>query len=89
MRHRVTHRTGSGIASDHPGLARVVDIGDSWLKAQGGGSSGYDLRVLVLTSGAHPSPRPAFFLMGGIHAREYVTAETALRFAEHKWVPFG
>ncbi len=70
------------IASDHPDLATIVDIGDSWTKVTSGGSDGYDLLVLKLTNSAIPGPKPAFFLMGAIHAREYVTAETALRFAE-------
>ncbi|HEX2844804.1 MAG TPA: M14 family zinc carboxypeptidase, partial [Candidatus Limnocylindria bacterium] len=38
--------------------------------------------VLKLTNRAIPGPKPAFFLMGAIHAREYTTAETAMRFAE-------
>ncbi len=70
------------IASDHPDLATIVDIGDSWTKVTSGGSDGYDLLVLKLTNSKVPGPKPAFFLMGAIHAREYVTAETALRFAE-------
>ncbi|HSJ99913.1 MAG TPA: M14 family zinc carboxypeptidase [Kofleriaceae bacterium] len=75
------------IASDHPTLATVVDIGDSWDKVTpntpaGADRPGYDLLVLKLTNRAIAGPKPAFFLMGAIHAREYTTAETAMRFAE-------
>jgi carboxypeptidase T len=76
-----TQASMRAIAADHPDLARVVDIGDSWTKVTSGGGEGYDLLVLELTNSAVPGPKPAFFLMGAIHAREYVTAETALRFA--------
>ncbi len=77
-----TEAAMSTLASDHPDLARVVDIGDSWEKTKSGGSGGHDLRVLQVTNRAIPGPKPVFFLMGAIHAREYVTAETAMRFAE-------
>jgi hypothetical protein len=75
------------LAADHPTLATLVDIGDSWDKLTpntpaGADRPGYDLRVLKLTNSAIPGPKPAFFLMGGIHAREYTTSETVLRFAE-------
>ncbi len=82
-----TRAAMTALASDHPTLARVVDIGDSWDKVTpstpaGADRPGYDLLVLKLTNTAIPGPKPAFFLMGAIHAREYTTAETVLRFAE-------
>jgi carboxypeptidase T len=84
-----TQATMRTIVSDHPGLAKFVDIGDSWTKASTGGSAGYDLLVLQLTSNVVAGPKPVFFLMGAIHAREYVTAETALRFAEQMVNGYG
>ena len=66
----------------YPDLAQVVDIGDTWDKMTPGGPDGYDLRVLVLTSNVYADTKPSMFLMGGIHARELTTSETALRFAE-------
>jgi hypothetical protein len=74
--------TGEAIAASHPQLARWLDIGDSHDKATPGGSPGYDLNVLVLGNQSAPGPKPRFFLMGAIHAREYTTAETTTRFAE-------
>lgn len=84
-----THAAMRAIAAAHPDLAAVVDIGDSAIKAASGGSDGYDLLVLELTNSAVPGPKPAFFLMGAMHAREYVTAETAMRFAEEMVNGYG
>jgi carboxypeptidase T len=82
-----TQAAMAAIASARPALATLVDIGDSWDKLtpntpSGADRPGYDLLVLKLTNKAISGPKPAFFLMGGIHAREYTTSETALRFAE-------
>jgi carboxypeptidase T len=82
-----TQAAMAALASAHPNLATVIDIGNSWDKLTpntpaGADRAGYDLLVLKLTNSAIPGPKPAFFLMGGIHAREYTTSETALRFAE-------
>jgi len=71
------------LATSNPGLATWTDIGDSWDKQHAGGPAGYDIYALDLTNKAMPGPKPAFFLMAEIHAREYVTAETATRFAEY------
>ncbi|HSM50040.1 MAG TPA: M14 family zinc carboxypeptidase, partial [Thermoanaerobaculia bacterium] len=67
----------------------IVDIGDSWEKGTPGGAPGYDLLVLVLTNTAVPGPKPRLFLHGAIHAREYTTAELALRFAEELVAGYG
>ncbi|MCK7513505.1 MAG: hypothetical protein MZV70_62115 [Desulfobacterales bacterium] len=40
------------------------------------------LYLMILSNKSTAGPKPRFFLMAEIHAR-YVTAETALRFAEH------
>ena len=69
------------LAADHPELARWEDFGDSWAKTQDE-TEGYDLHVLVLTNRNIQGPKPVFLLMAAIHAREYVTAEIAARFAE-------
>ena len=84
-----TYADLSALAAAHPQIAQWQDIGDSWEKATSGGKDGYDLRVLVLTNTANPAPKPAFFLMAAIHAREYVTAETATRFAEYLVDQYG
>jgi hypothetical protein len=70
------------LAANRPEIASWVDIGDSWDKFTRLGPPGYDLYALVLTNKAKPGPKPRFFLMAAIHAREYTTAETATRFAE-------
>ena len=77
------------LASTHPDLASWVDIGDSWDKATAGGPAGYDLFALVLTNKAKSGPKPRFFLMAAIHARELATAELATRFAEQLVADYG
>ena len=80
-----TYRDLTQIAIEHPNLAVWKDIGDSWQKINLGDRFGYDLQVLVIENqySNFSQPKPIFFLMGAIHAREYTTAETATRFAEH------
>lgn len=71
------------LAADHPTLARWIDIGDSWEKTMPGSPAGYDINTLVVTNTATGGNKPIFYLMAAIHAREYVTAELATRFAEY------
>lgn len=77
-----TYTTAANLAATRPNLATWIDIGNSWEK-QTGVAPGYDVRVLKLTNSARPGPKPVMFAMAAIHAREYVTAETLTRFAEH------
>lgn len=76
-----TFASMDALVSAQPTLASVIDIGDSWNKINHPGT-GYDLRVLRLTNSAISGPKPRVFIMGAIHAREYTTAETVMRFAE-------
>lgn len=75
------------LATQHPTLATVIDIGQSWLASQGTG--GYPLRVLKLGNSNLPGPKPVLFLVGSIHAREYTPAELVLRFAEELVAGYG
>lgn len=77
------------IAAEHPGLATLSVIGQSWEKAHSGGTAGYDLLVLVLANQNRPGPKPRLFLMAEHHARELATAETATRFAEELVAGYG
>ena len=81
------------LATAHPNLAEWQDIGDSWDKVNSGdlndNAAGYDLMALVITNRALPGPKPIFFLMAAIHAREYTTAEVATRFAEYLVGKYG
>jgi len=84
-----TYTSMQSLALNHPNLATWIDIGDSWDKLMGGGPAGYDLYALELTNKTKPGPKPTFFLMAEIHAREYVTSETAARFAEYLVSNYG
>ena len=77
------------LSLQYPNLVSYADIGDSWEKTMEGGTAGYDIFVMVLTNEKTRGPKPRFFLMGGIHGREYVTSETVLRFAEHLLSNYG
>ena len=84
-----TYADMARLASNYPGLADWMDIGDSWEKISSGGSAGYDLYALRLSNKALPGPKPAFFLIAAIHAREWTTAETAARLAEYLAASYG
>lgn len=77
------------MAARYPHLATLVDFGDSWERQQSGGLRGYDLLALRLTNGAVPGPKPVFFLIAAIHAREMTTAELATRFIDHLLTQYG
>jgi len=79
-----TYTDMQGIVTMHPNLAQIFDIGDSWTRISYGFPNGYDLLALRLSNEnfGNMSDKPTFFLMAEIHAREYVTAETAMRYAE-------
>ncbi len=84
-----TQSSMTTLQTDHPGLVSIVDIGDTYEKVTAGGNPGYDLQVMVVTNEAISGPKPRFFLMGGIHARELTTAETVMRFAEEMITGYG
>jgi uncharacterized repeat protein (TIGR01451 family) len=84
-----TYTDMQALALNHPNLAQWVDVGDSWEKVMPDGQPGYDLYVLRLTNSAIPGPKPRFFLMAEIHARELTTAELAARYAEYLVENYG
>lgn len=74
-------------ASQHPGLAKVVTYGQSWLKQRGRG--GRDLKAICVTkiqagdcALSPDSAKPRFFLMSQIHARELTTGEMSWRWID-------
>lgn len=83
-----TNATINQLLSSFPTLASVIDIGDSWEKVRNP-ANGYDLRVLKLTNQAIPGPKPVFFAMSSVHAREYTPAELMTRLAEQLLNGYG
>lgn len=77
------------VAARYPDLAQLVDYGDSWLKTQPGRPGGHDLWALRLTKRFIPGPKPVFFLMAAIHARELSTTEMALNFIKYLAEGYG
>ncbi len=82
-----TFTAAQRIVAQQPNLAEWIDIGDSWQKTQNLG--GHDLMLLKLTNRNTPGSKPKFFIMSGLHAREYTTAEMSLRFAEYLVSNYG
>lgn len=82
-----TFAAAQAMAAARPDLASWIDAGDSWEKRAGVG--GYDMRVLKLGNSAVPGPKPRLFVSSAIHAREYVTAPTALAFARWLFDGYG
>jgi murein tripeptide amidase MpaA len=73
-------------ATSIPGLSITkTDIGNSYLKTKKA-STGYDIWVLKITgsasNGVPAASKGVFFLMTGIHAREYAPPELASRWVE-------
>ena len=76
----------AAVASAHPDLVKLYDIGDSWKKTQG--KSGHDIQALCITKLAtgdcalnSTGKKPKFVLHTQIHARELSTGEIA-----YKWI---
>ncbi|MEM7028252.1 MAG: M14 family zinc carboxypeptidase [Chloroflexota bacterium] len=82
-----TFATITQLATDFPNLVSWFDIGDSWEKENG--NNGYDIQVVVITNKLMSGPKPKFFLLSTVHARELATAELATRFAEYLVLNYG
>jgi hypothetical protein len=76
-------------ATAYPNLAEVFTYGQSWEKVKSGGTSGWDLFGITLTNKQITGPKPTFFLMAAIHARELTTTELALRFIDYLLTNYG
>lgn len=75
------------LVAEHPQLASLIDIGDSWNKENG--LDGYDLWVLRLTNQSIEGPKPVLFVQSAMHAREYATAQLTLDFAQQLLTDYG
>ncbi|WP_253772203.1 M14 family zinc carboxypeptidase [Goodfellowiella coeruleoviolacea] len=76
------------VAREHPDLATVHDIGDSWLRTRGWG--GHDIKAVCLTrkeqgdcARTPDAAKPRFTLVAQVHAREISTGELAWRWIDH------
>jgi hypothetical protein len=76
-------------ASNYPDLAQVFVYGSSWERIASGGTGGNDLFGIRLTNRLRPGPKPTFFLMAAIHARELTTTELAARFVTYLLNGYG
>lgn len=84
-----SYATMQQLASQRPDLARVVDIGPTWLRSRDAGA-GYRMQALVLGNAATDATianKPSMVVLASVHAREYTPAELLTRFAE--WLVLG
>jgi hypothetical protein len=84
------------IGATYPSIVQLVDYGDSYCKSIGGcvtlggdTEPGYDLRAVRITNRAIAGPKPVFFLMADIHAREITTPELAMRWIDELTQGYG
>jgi hypothetical protein len=77
------------MAASYPSLAALESFGVSWDHHRTSGEEGYELLALRITNQATPGPKPIFFLMATIHARELTTTEIATRFISHLLENYG
>ncbi|MEM7132423.1 MAG: M14 family zinc carboxypeptidase [Chloroflexota bacterium] len=77
------------LANNNPNLVQWVDIGDSWDKKIPGGVDGYDIYAAILTNQENMLPKPRFFVLAAVHARELTTSELVTRFAERLVTRYG
>ena len=70
------------ITTNHPDLALLEDIGDSYEKSVGIG--GYDIWALKISDNVQvEEPEPEVFFMANMHAREIITPEVILYFMHY------
>ncbi len=89
-----TYTAMTAMQNDYPTLVSLIDIGDSWHKANhtgpGDTEPGYDMQVVKITNQDQVIPnKPILYAMGSIHAREYPPAELVTRFAEYLLSEYG
>ncbi|WP_052713325.1 M14 family zinc carboxypeptidase [Pseudoalteromonas rubra] len=78
-----TQQMAETLAQTYPDFVELKHIGPSWEKSQGLG--GHDLNVLVLKNKKKNKwrKRPALYMQGALHAREYTPGATTLKFAQY------
>jgi hypothetical protein len=86
----------NNVATSYPQIAEVIDYGNSYSKNVGGVTTpggqtvaGYDLLALQITNKSIPGPKPVFFLLGGLHAREISTPEVVLKYVDYLTQNYG
>jgi Tol biopolymer transport system component len=79
----------AAMAAAHPGIAQLVDFGDTYSKTVGGLTTpggdripGYDLFAMKVTNKSTPGPKPKFVLLGETHGWELSSTEVAMRMLE-------
>ena len=84
----------ASINAANPIITDLVDYGDSWCKTGGGCmtpggdfSPGWDLQAIRVTNEAIPGPKPVYFLVANVHAREITTPELAMNMLD--WLITG
>ncbi len=78
-----THADLASLAEQHPDLAQLTDIGNSWYKIRSFGLAGSDIQALVLTNSQTTDfEKGELVVIAAQHPRELATTEIATLFAE-------
>ncbi len=84
------HTYLANTTATYPGITEVIDYGNSYGKNVGGFNTpgndfipGDDLLAMRITNEAIPGPKPVFFMMTGLHAREISTPEVGMRWINY------
>ncbi len=85
-----THTDLAALAEQHPNLAELIDIGNSWYKTRSWGLAGSDIQALVLTnSQVTDIEKGELVVTAAQHPRELATTEIATLYAEKLLAGYG
>lgn len=75
------------LAQAHPQLVKLEDVGDTWEKTQG--KANHDIWMVDLSNHANSGQKPAYLLIGGVHARELAPVEILMKLMEDLASQYG
>jgi len=75
------------MAQAYPQLVKLEDVGDTWEKQQG--KANHDIWMVHLSNHANSNRKPAYLMIGGIHARELAPVEILVKLMDLLTTQYG
>lgn len=75
------------MAQAYPQLVRLEDIGDTWEKTQG--QANHDIWMVHLSNHTNRNRKPAYLMIGGMHARELAPVEMLVKLMDLLTTQYG